>query len=33
MEVSGEMQQLSKEELEFMEVDFLSVIDFLELPR
>jgi hypothetical protein len=28
MEVSGEMQQLTEEELRFVKADFLSLVDF-----
>ena len=31
MEVSGEMQQLAEEELRFIELNFLSLVDFLAL--
>ena len=31
MKVGGEMQQLAEDELRFIEVNFLSLVDFLAL--
>jgi hypothetical protein len=33
VEVSVEMQQFAKEELQSVVMDFLSLVDFPELPR
>jgi hypothetical protein len=33
MEVSVKMHQLTKEELQLVEVDFISLVDFSKLPR
>jgi hypothetical protein len=33
MEVSVKMHQLTKKELQLVEVDFISLVDFSKLPR